>query len=337
MDLSVHGALRARLASALLVLGTGFLAIAAPRPELRTVSLTFAGDVMLGRSVGTAHASDGWAPALRQLAPYAASTDLAFANLESPLSDSPLLHPGLDLRASPEAADALSAAGFSLVSLANNHALDAGAEGLAETRQALTAAGLLSVGPDSQPVHLLRNGLRLTWIALDDTTNPLDLSLVRTAVAAAHASSNLIVVSVHWGSEWDVAASPRQRLVAGTLASAGADIVVGHHPHVLQPIEWIWGDGRGRPTLVAYSLGNTLFDQASPPATRQGALLLVAADAAGVRRACALPFEVDPHTWTVVPARASTTASVERRLSPGGGVGALPVELCPTGRAILMR
>ncbi len=337
MDLSVHGALRARLASALLVLGTGFLAIAAPRPELRTVSLAFAGDVMLGRGVGTAHASDGWAPALRELAPYAASTDLAFANLESPLSDSPLLHQGLDLRASPEAADALSAAGFSLVSLANNHALDAGTEGLTETRQALTSAGLLSVGPDSQPVHLLRNGLWLTWIALDDTTNPLDLNLVRATVAAAHARSDLIVVSVHWGSEWDAAASPRQRLVAGTLASAGADIVVGHHPHVLQAIEWIWGDGRGRPTLVAYSLGNTLFDQASPPATRQGALLLVAADAAGVRRACAFPFEVDPHTWTVVPARASTTASVERRLSPGGGVGVLPVGLCPTGRAILMR
>ena len=337
MDLSVHGALRARLGSALLVLGTGFLAIAAPRPEHRTVSLAFAGDVMLGRGVGTAHASDGWAPALRQLAPYAASADLAFANLESPLSHSPLLHPGLDLRASPEAADALSASGFSLVSLANNHTLDAGAEGLAETRRALTSAGLLSVGPDSEPLHLLRNGLRLTWIALDDTTDPLDLSQVRAAVAAAHANSNLIVVSVHWGSEWDVAASPRQRLVAGTLASAGADIVVGHHPHVLQPIEWIWGAGRGRPTLVAYSLGNTLFDQASPPATRQGALLIVAADAAGVHRACTFPFEVDPQTWTAVPARASTTASVERRLSPGDGVVALPVGHCPIGRAILMR
>jgi poly-gamma-glutamate synthesis protein (capsule biosynthesis protein) len=329
MDLSVHGPLRAQLASTLLVLGTGILTIATPRPEPRTVSLAFAGDVMLGRGVAVAHALDGWATALEYLAPYIAAADIGSANLESPLTDSPLLQPGLDLRAPQEAVEALSSAALSLVSLANNHASDAGAEGLLETRLALASAGLLSVGPEPQPLSLVRNGLRLTWIALDDTTGSLDLSEVHAAVAAARATSDLILVSIHWGSEWDVAASDRQRLVAGVLASSGADIIVGHHPHVVQSIEWVWGAGRGRPTLVAFSLGNALFDQASPPATRIGALLLAEADATGVRRACALPFEVDPRTWTAIPAGLPATTSVARRLTPEGEAGRPVVALCP--------
>jgi poly-gamma-glutamate synthesis protein (capsule biosynthesis protein) len=84
------------------------------------------------------------------------------------------------------------------------------------------------------------------------------------------------------------------------VASFGADIVLGHHPHVLQPVEFIWGEGRGRPTLVVYSLGNALFDQGAPPAVRQGSLLLLTLGDLGVKEICAVPFQLDPTTWNVI-------------------------------------
>jgi len=262
-----------------------------------TFTLILVGDVMLGR--GVAQALDGdWEAAFAEVQPWLAeaggSTELtevlAFANLESPLTTAPLLPSFLplggteggqyDLRAPPEAVAALRAAGFNVVSLANNHALDAGGAGLQETVSTLSAAGiaplvnwetgtLVNLESGTSPVYRSTNLPTYQMLAFDDSAAPLDIEAASRAVAAAAEQVGVVIVSIHWGGEYQAAPSPRQQAVARTLADAGADLIVGHGPHVLQRVEWV-GE-----TLVAYSLGNFLFDQPYPADCRQGAILRV--------------------------------------------------------------
>ena len=256
-----------------------------------TVALV--GDVMLGR--GVAQALDGdWGAAFDEVRPWLAGADLAFANLESPLTAAPFSPPSpalgrtdggrYDLRAPRDAVAALQAAGFDVVSVANNHALDGGRAGMAQTLDALEAAGLTGledweagrsgnweigrlVDGEAFPMVQSANGPTYQILAFDDSAGQMDVEVAAGAVAAAAEQADLVVVSVHWGGEYQATPSPRQRAIAARLAAAGADVVAGHGPHVLQPVEWV-GE-----TLVAYSLGNFLFDQPYPVDCRWGAIL----------------------------------------------------------------
>ncbi len=229
-----------------------------------THTLVFVGDVMLGR--GVARELDGdWVAAFSEVQSWLAQADLAFANLESPLTSvtsSTFRSEGYDLRASPESVAALRAAGFDVVSLANNHTLDAGATGLAQTISTLDAAGITNLSSYQSanlPLYYL--------LALDDSAVPLDLDAASGAISIAAEQGSVIVVSIHWGGEYQAAPGPRQQAIARALADAGADVIVGHGPHTLQRTEWM-GE-----TLVAYSLGNFLFDQPYPLDCRWGAIL----------------------------------------------------------------
>jgi poly-gamma-glutamate capsule biosynthesis protein CapA/YwtB (metallophosphatase superfamily) len=101
-------------------------------------------------------------------------------------------------------------------------------------------------------------------LAFDDSVIALDVAGAARAVTAAARRSDVVIVSIHWGGEYQAAPGPRQRAVARALADAGAGLIVGHGPHVPQRIEWV-GE-----TLVAYSLGNFLFDQPYPADCRWG-------------------------------------------------------------------
>jgi len=242
-----------------------------------TLTLALVGDVMLGRGVEQALEGD-WEAAFAGVRPWLAGADVAFANLESPLTAAPQVREGYDLRADPESVVALRAAGFDVFSLANNHALDAGEAGLAQTVATLEAEGLSGLA-HAQPWRRMEAGAssaslradlsRLCFLAFDDSVHPLDVEAASRLVATAASQSDVVVVSVHWGGEYQAGPSPRQRAVANALAGAGAGLIVGHGPHVLQQVEWV-----GR-TLVAYSLGNFLFDQPYPADCRQGAILSV--------------------------------------------------------------
>ena len=295
-------------------LGAVLLVIAVFQSAELTATLALTGDVMLGRHVAQSNAPGGWDDALSALAPCTTAADIAFANLESPLTMAPLIEDTLDLRAPPEANQALQASHLDLVSLANNHAFDAGYQGLQDTKQALLAVGVQLIGPGEEPWVTQVNGLILVWFAFDDISAPLNLEMVQEALEAYRSDADLIIVSIHWGSELNPAPNSRQRNLASELAAAGADLVVGHHPHVLQPVEWVWGSKRERPTLVAFSLGNALFDQATPPAVRYGAMLLVDVGPSGVGDVCAFPTQVDPRTWRVVPASPSAIEAIKRNL-----------------------
>jgi len=229
------------------------------------------------------------------------------------LTTVPQLAGGHDLRAAPGSVAALRLGGFDLVSLANNHSLDAGEGGRAETIATLSAAGIAGVIERNAGMLVSRQApypsLRYQLLALDDSTVPLDTEAASRAVAAAAQQAELVIVSVHWGGEYQAAPSPRQRAIATALAQAGAGLVVGHGPHVLQPVEW---EGE---TLVAYSLGNLLFDQPYPADCRRGVILRVTRSASGGRLAVELiPTVVE--RGRVRPARAEEKTAILARLLP---------------------
>ena len=279
--------------SLLLVFLTGCQAESFSRP----VTLALLGDVLLGRGVQPS------AETFAVLEPDLKAADLALANLESPLTVAPVTTASpYALCAPPERVRFLVSAGFDLLSVANNHALDCDAEGLAETQRTLMAAGLGFLG--SGPVYREINGTQLAFLAFNATAPEFDLETATQAVRSARATGAVVSVSIHWGAEYQSAASSRQKEIATQLAAAGAALIWGHHPHVLQPAARI-----GK-TLVLYSLGNALFDQAGMENTRQSALALVQLDQTGVMALQVIPFELDMPQSRLTLARPAAKATI---------------------------
>ncbi|HEY5270419.1 MAG TPA: CapA family protein [Anaerolineales bacterium] len=279
-----------------------------------TITLALLGDLMLGRGM------DPKPDSLAYLAPNLSAADLALANLESPLAPVlPASASTYSLCASSVRADLLPAWGIDLLSLANNHSFDCGPGGPARTRSALQAAGITSIGPGMEPVYREVNGLQLAFLAFEDISSSLDENAAVQAIRSARATGALVVVSIHWGAEYQGGASDRQKSLAQEFAEAGAALIWGHHPHVLQPVEWIQPPAGSEPaggsTLVLYSLGNALFDQGGLDDTRRSALVMVTLDANGVTSIRIVPFEIDVVNSRVVQADAGTVEKIQDRLN----------------------
>jgi poly-gamma-glutamate synthesis protein (capsule biosynthesis protein) len=270
-------------------------------PEPGTARLLFAGDVMLGRGVAEIAGPDP-TRLLEGVRSVVAAADLAIANLESPLTTrphDPEAGPNA-LEADPSSAALLRAAGFDAMGIANNHAGDAGPLTVDDTLAALDAAEVEAVGggrnqgASFDPLVLDADGLRVAFLAVDATglgprAGPSssgvawwDEALLREAVERARAEADVVAVGIHGGLEYGPTIDRSTFHLAEALGSWGVDVVWGHGPHVIQPIRVIDPDGDGRPTIVATSLGNLLFDQ-HVPRTRRGALLEVVATTDGVR------------------------------------------------------
>jgi len=206
-------------------------------------------------------------------------SDLLVGNLETPLTrDLPLKSPiGARFRfgASKEMAAHLVDGGFAAMSLANNHAFDLRAAGMLDSPEILRELGIIPLGASrvEPPIFRVETVERVGWkigfVAVTARRNAPqfpgtpELPFLSTTefdatlgplIAAARPEHDLIVVFVHWGDEYADAPAPHQRKAARALIDRGADLVVGHHPHVLQGIE---RHGRG---AIAYSLGNFLFE-----------------------------------------------------------------------------
>ena len=199
------------------------------------------------------------------------------ANLESPLvPDSLAPVPGkCTLRGDIGWAKILRNCGIALVSLANNHLMDYGEQGLNTTLESLESEGILYVGagPDAKsacaPVFKELSGYQCAFLARSavEVSSPcyagpgqpgvalLDKYELITAIKTCKETADFVIVMLHWGIEHYHYPTPQQRKLAKTLASAGADIILGHHPHVLQGEEQIGN------ALVSYSSGNFLFDE----------------------------------------------------------------------------
>ena len=262
-----------------------------------TVRLLFGGDVMLGRGVGEIAESDpdGLFADIRYVV---SSADLAVANLESPLTTRPHVSGAANaLEAAPQAAELLALAGFDAMSVANNHAGDAGPASVTDTIAGLRAAEIVGFGGGADasaafaPVVVSRGGLRIALLGYDATQGGLRAGAepgvawwgerAREEVAKARSQADLVVVGLHAGAEYQTGTDPFTMEIARSLARLDVDVVWVSGPHVVQPVHLIDPDGDGRRTIVATSLGNFLFDQ-SLPGTQLGLVLEVLAGADGL-------------------------------------------------------
>jgi poly-gamma-glutamate synthesis protein (capsule biosynthesis protein) len=272
--------------------------------DVAQVSFAVAGDVIPHEAVRSAAASagagvDGWTALFSEVSDVFKAADFGFVNLETPVAPSHSHGTKAFLFDAPiDLPMALKASGVKIVSFANNHAMDQGWAGFAETREHLREVGLQFSGTgDSEadswkPVFTDAHGIKVGWLGmtrwLNGGRNPDKADLphvnffpypgepgaeteatedqVLAAVKAARAQCDLLVVSIHWGVEY--ATQPRAEDVelAHKIMEAGATVIVGHHPHVLQPVETYrtheGPDGKdGRNTVIFYSLGNFLSNQ----------------------------------------------------------------------------
>jgi poly-gamma-glutamate capsule biosynthesis protein CapA/YwtB (metallophosphatase superfamily) len=292
--------------SAILIL----LLMVSCQPKAATVTLALLGDLSIGRAVDPTPASFSY------LAPELQSADLSLANLESPLSNFPQTADtvtGYNLCASAAQAELLSDWGLDLLSLANNHRFDCNPDGVLEAGSILASAGIHSIEPDLKPFYWEMNGLKLAFLAFDDILTPIDVGAAARVIQSARADGALVVISIHWGTEYQQGAGSRQKALAQQFADAGAALVVGTHPHVLQPAKWIQ-TACGK-TLILYSLGNALFDQAGLADTRQSALVMVTLDSEGVKSARAVPFEIDVVRSRIIQPDVQTARQIHTRLN----------------------
>jgi len=254
------------------------------------------GDVMLGRGVAPIVAGDPDG-VFEHVRHSIAQADVAAANLESPLTTRPHVSENPNaLEADPAAASLLAAAGFDVVSVANNHAGDAGPESVTDTIEAADSAGILTVGGGwdataaGAPVIVDVDGLTIAFLAFDATQQGLAATATSAGIARyqgteaeeriadARASADVVIVSVHGGIEYLPESDPAMERIAADLSAWGADVVWGHGSHVAQPVSVLPGQ---RPVVVATSLGNFLFDQ-EREITETGAVLEVLVDRDGV-------------------------------------------------------
>jgi poly-gamma-glutamate synthesis protein (capsule biosynthesis protein) len=268
--------------------------------------LVFLGDVVPGRSMEAQLARHGAGYPWQGLVPLLREADLAVANLECVLSTQgqPMAKQYV-IRAHPAWGQTLLEAGIDAVTLANNHALDYGPAALDETSSTLEELGIttIGVGPSAEEAHkpalVTLNGIRVAmlgyaaarWngsadVPATDRLAWAEPERVQADIRAVRDQADVVVVVLHAGTEYARRPSTDQVAVAHAAIDAGADLVVGHHPHVTQTVERY---GRG---LIVYSLGDALFD-IPRQAAMQGDLLRVHVTRAGLSQAELWPFWIE--------------------------------------------
>ena len=245
------------------------VAVSATGDELTIVAI---GDVLPGIAYAS-RIERGHDPFVN-LSPCLARADLALANLETAMSDrgSRVSGKKFTFRIPPSRANLLVGSGLDILSLANNHIMDYGADALADTVRALSDSGLLHCGAGAtltearRPARAVVRGRRVAVLGYNRTlprtfwatdsrpgTAFAKVETVRADVSRAREENDIVIVLVHWGRERTHELRPYQRPVASAAIEAGADLVVGAHPHVAHGIERM-GSG-----VVAYSLGDAVF------------------------------------------------------------------------------
>ncbi len=253
-------------------------------------TIAVAGDIILGRTVHRIMEQSGdWAAPFRAVAPLLAEADLTIADLECALTGSfaPPDDPyTMRFMTYPQAVEGLLLAGIDAVSLANNHSMDFGAQGMRDTLKTLEGRGIAHFGIGEtlaearQPALLQVAGTTVALLGYDGIsaawygagadwpgTAPLDPELVTEDVSAASSLADVVIPFFHWGIEYTLLPTDEQRQIARAAIDAGATLVLGSHPHWLQGFEFY----RGRP--IFYSLGNFVFDQEWSQETKQGVIL----------------------------------------------------------------
>lgn len=270
--------------------------------------LVFAGDVMFSRAVRR-EILGKHDPAMpfRKIFPLLKSADVIFVNLESPFSDEGPYHDsGLIFHAAPETIEGLQLAGVNVASTANNHARDCGPHGVEFTLKWLRSHNIRPVGSaeTEAAVHrgmiFARNGIRFgflgytfdqkngNWNDIDPRIAIADPAVMSRDVKELKKRCDIVIVSMHNGIEYQPQPSAAQILFAHTAIDSGAKLVIGHHPHVVQPSE-SYHNG-----LIYYSLGNFIFDQYQREATQHGKVVEISFLGTDIVDARAMKVKITP-------------------------------------------
>lgn len=264
--------------------------------------------------------------------------DIAYVNQESLLAGTKYGYTGYPCFNGPqECGYALRDLGFNLVNLANNHALDKGGDAVVDNAKFWDTLGIAHIGTNEtesqqgQAVVLTRKGVRVAFLAYTQElngiplpksrpwlVNVIDRAKMAADVARAKQQGNVVIVSLHWGTEYQLSYGADQKSLAEYLCSLGVDVIIGTHPHVLEPVEWVTSGNKK--TLVYYSLGNFLSAQ-DKPETMLGAMarfdiVRSAGGGVSIENARAVPlvthYEYKQTGFAVYPLSAYTDALAAR-------------------------
>jgi len=261
------------------------------KAEAKSITLMFVGDIMLDRGIEymlLKYGKGDYKFPFLKITDYLKDADILFGNLESVISDKGRKVGSIySFRADPKAIEGLVFAGFDVVSVANNHIFDYTNKAMEDSFKRLKEAGIEYVGGGFSeneahtPVIKEVNNTKFaflaytnvgskTWVATKDSSGIawLDES-IKEDIKAARKIADIVIVSMHFGDEYKSQSNVEQKLFAQLAIDSGADLVIGHHPHVAEPVE------KYKQGYIAYSLGNFIFDQGFSTQTMQGLIFKV--------------------------------------------------------------
>ena len=279
-------------------------------PEPPEIIIVAVGDIMLSRVVEQKmleHKNFNY-PFLKT-ADYLKSADLAFGNLETAIMAGRIIKTGeIVFRSDPKATEVLKDNNFQIVSLANNHTPNFGEKGLKDTFEYLNKADILYVGAGENlaqartPKYTKINDIKIAWLARTEQLYAPDnyaagaksagtafwnKEEILSAVAEAKKQADVVFVSMHAGTEYADEPTEDQMAFARAAIKAGAEIVIGPHPHVVQMAEKYQGK------YIFYSLGNFIFDQMWSKETREGLALKITLTKTGIKQIVATPILIE--------------------------------------------
>lgn len=246
------------------------------KEEKYNISLIMTGDALIHSALYADAKNNNkydFKPMLEEIKPIIEKYDLAFYNQETILGGSEIGLSTYPCFNSPhEVGDAFIDAGFNIVSLANNHTLDRGVKAITNSRnywnkQDVLVSGSATSKEERNNIEVKEiNNIKYTMLAYTTTTNGIkakhdyhvniyNKEQVKKDIELMKDKTDIILVSMHWGEEYNHNVTNKQKEIATYLSSLGVDIIIGHHPHVVEPIEYI------NNTLVIYSLGNFISAQ----------------------------------------------------------------------------
>lgn len=241
--------------------------------EIRPISLVFVGDMMFDRSVEKLIDENGATYPFEKISDFLKQADLAIGNLEGPIVKKTIQFPRSSLKFafSEKTVGGLNFAGFDLLNLANNHTQNMGQDGLKETRETLKSANMDSFG---DPLVCSKDFLfkkdNLIFLGFNKTfpsTCPDEDILNAIKEIKLSNPESFLIINIHWGSEYQLKNSKQQQELAYKIIDNGADLIIGHHPHVVQNIE------KYKNKMIFYSLGNFVFDQYFSEETQKGTIV----------------------------------------------------------------